>query len=144
SVSFSSHLDIENIIWQKLLANVACNCVAAMTGLTSIHILADRSTRTMLEGLAEEVAQVARVKGLSFPALDDPKAYVVAAFAGTKDNKVSMLQDIEAGRPTEIGTLNEAVVREAQALGVRAPLNEMVTQVIRGKELFNRLAKSAA
>ncbi|GIQ82217.1 hypothetical protein KIPB_003315, partial [Kipferlia bialata] len=140
SVSFSSHLDIENIIWQKLLANASTNCVAAMTGLTAIHILANESTRSLLEGLAEEVAQVARAKDLSFPALDDPAGYVCTGFAGTKDNKVSMLQDIEAGRPTEIGTLNEAICKEGKALGVPTPLNAFASQVIRGKEVCNSLA----
>ena len=49
-----------------------------------------------------------------------------------------MLQDVIAGRPTEIGTLNEVIVKEGARLGVPTPYNEAVSWLVRGIEERNR------
>jgi 2-dehydropantoate 2-reductase len=45
-----------------------------------------------------------------------------------------MLQDVEAGRRTEIDTLNGAIVRHADAQGIDVPVNRAVTSLVRGWE----------
>lgn len=135
--------DINGVIWKKLIANVSTNCVAALTGLTGGQAVQHGPTVEMIRGLAEELARVARAKGIDFPELEDPCAFALKAFAGTKDNKVSMLQDVEAGRPTEIGNLNEVIVTEGARLGVPTPYNEAVVWLVRGVEERNRLRLAA-
>ena len=49
-------------------------------------------------------------------------------------HKPSMLQDVEAGRETEIDFLNGAIVAFGERHGVDAPLNRALTQLIKGKE----------
>ncbi|GCA64580.1 hypothetical protein KIPB_014715, partial [Kipferlia bialata] len=93
---FASHAQIENLIWKKLIANVGINCVCAVTGLTSKHLLGQEDCVEFITGLVHEVAAVARAKGISLPVLEDPVAYVLSVLAVTGDNKVSMLQDMEA------------------------------------------------
>ena len=93
----------------------------------------------LIHGLAEELARVARARGIEFPELQDAGVFAVRAFESTRDNKVSMLQDVEAGRPTEIGTLNEVIVREGRRLGVPTPYNEAICWLVRGVEERNRL-----
>lgn len=44
-----------------------------------------------------------------------------------------MLQDIDSGRRTEIGSVNGAVVREAEALGFPALLNRTLTLLVKVK-----------
>jgi 2-dehydropantoate 2-reductase len=41
-----------------------------------------------------------------------------------------MLQDIEHGRPTEVESLNGAVVREGRRLGVPTPVNEELWRTV--------------
>lgn len=135
--------DINTVIWKKLIANVATNCVAALTGLTGGAAVSHEPTVQLIHGLGRELAQVARAKGIDFPELDDPGGFAVQAFASTRDNKVSMLQDVEAGRPTEIGTLNEVIVQEGQRLGIPTPYNETVCWLVRGVEERNRLRLKA-
>jgi len=135
--------DINGVIWKKLIANVSTNCVAALTGLTGGHAVGHGPTVDLIRGLAEELAQVARAKGIDFPELADPLGFALKAFASTKDNKVSMLQDVEAGRPTEIGNLNEVIVTEGTRLGVPTPYNQAVVWMIRGVEERNRLRLAA-
>ncbi len=131
--------DINPVIWKKLIANVATNCVAALTGLRGAEAARHGPTVRLIHALAEELARVARAKGIDFPELDRAGEFAVQAFAATKDNKVSMLQDVEAGRPTEIGTLNEVIVREGQRLGIPTPFNQAVSWLVRGVEERNRL-----
>jgi 2-dehydropantoate 2-reductase len=47
-----------------------------------------------------------------------------------------MLQDIRAGRGTEIEYMNGAVVREALALSVSVPVNGMLTDLVRARQML--------
>jgi 2-dehydropantoate 2-reductase len=135
--------DINAVIWKKLIANVATNVVAALTGLTGGQAVEHGPTVAIIRGLAAELAQVARAKGIEFPELAEPGEFALRAFASTKNNRVSMLQDVEAGRPTEIGNLNEVIVREGARLGIPTPYNEAVTWLVQGVEQRNRLRLEA-
>jgi len=126
--------NVEVPIWRKLLANVSCNAVAALTGFTGNQLLGCEHTRELIIKLAEETAEVAKAKGLEFDELKYPGAFVLKALSGVKDNKISMLQDVEAKRRTEIDTLNGAVVREGKKYGVATPYNEEITYLIKALE----------
>jgi 2-dehydropantoate 2-reductase len=52
----------------------------------------------------------------------------MAALTGA--NRSSMLQDVEAGRPTEIDAICGAVAREAERRGIAAPLNQAMTLLV--------------
>ena len=65
---------------------------------------------------------------------EDAAAHARAVARETAANRSSMLQDVEQGRPTEIGALNDAVVAEGARLGVPTPLNRAVTALIRDLE----------
>jgi hypothetical protein len=45
-----------------------------------------------------------------------------------------MLQDIQAGRRTEIDALNGAISRYAGELGISTPYNDLMTDLIKFKE----------
>ena len=130
--------DINSVIWKKLIANVSTNVVAALTGLTGSIAVDHPPSINIINGLCQELAAVARAKGIDFPELADPLAFSLKAFGSTKDNKVSMLQDVEAGRPTEIGNLNEVIVSEGKRYAIPTPYNEAVSWLARGLEERNR------
>ena len=130
--------NINNVIWKKLIANVSTNVVAALTGLTGGIAVEHEPCVNIINALCQELAQVAKAKGIDFPEIHDPLAFSLKAFASTKDNRVSMLQDVEAGRPTEIGNLNEIIVTEGQRLNIPTPYNQAVTWLTRGVEEKNR------
>lgn len=130
--------DINSVIWKKLIANVSTNAVAALTGLTGGTAVNHEQSVKIIEALSQELASVAHAKGIDFPELNDPLAFSLKAFASTKDNRVSMLQDVEAGRPTEIGNLNEVIVSEGRRFNIPTPYNEAVSWLTRGVEARNR------
>ena len=55
-----------------------------------------------------------------------------------------MLQDVEAGRPTEIGNVNEVIVSEGRRYNIPTPYNEAVSWLTRGVEARNRQKLSVA
>jgi 2-dehydropantoate 2-reductase len=135
--------NINNVIWKKLIANVSTNVVAALTGLTGGIAVTHEPSVKIIEALSLELAKVARAKGIDFPELDDPLGFSLKAFASTKNNRVSMLQDVEAGRLTEIGNLNEVIVSEGRRLNIPTPYNEAVSWLTRGVEERNSRKLSA-
>jgi 2-dehydropantoate 2-reductase len=46
----------------------------------------------------------------------------------------SMLEDVEARRPTEVELINGALVREAARVGVEAPLQTAIYRLVKGRE----------
>jgi 2-dehydropantoate 2-reductase len=145
-VGFETHLikgDVRIPIWRKLIANVSCNAVAALTGFTGRQLVEFDPTNELIRALAEETADVARAQGLEFAELDIAGDFAIRALTGVGDNKISMLQDVEAGRRTEIDTLNVAVVERGEIYGVDAPLNWAIGILIKALEqkmLFERAA----
>lgn len=126
--------DIREPIWRKLLANVSVNAVAALTGLTGREIQQIEEANRLVRALAQETAAVAQAQGFTFAELEHPDDWVIGTLDWVGDNKVSMLQDIENGRRTEIDTLNLAVVERGKRYGVDTPLNWAVGMLVRIRE----------
>jgi len=55
----------------------------------------------------------------------------------TVDHRASMLQDILAGRKTEIDALNGAISRYGREYGLPTPYNDLLTALIKFKEEKN-------
>lgn len=113
-------------VWRKLVTNAAVNPLTALTRRTNAELLADAAASLIADVLAREVARVASAAGVP---IDEDAAIKqwrsMAALTGA--NRSSMLQDVEAGRPTEIDAISGAVAREGERRGVAAPLNQAMT-----------------
>lgn len=121
-----------DLIWGKLLVNAAANAAAAITGRTAGELVGYAGSRELTSLVAEETAAVARAVGAHPP--DDPAAKVRQALDAAGDSKPSMLQDVERGRWTEIDSINGAVVREGERVGVPTPYNRALTLLVRAIE----------
>jgi len=66
-------------------------------------------------------------------AVDPAQVWTVieAAFAAHRQHTPSMLQDILAGRLTEIDAINGAIVLHGRKRGVSTPYNDAVTSLVR-------------
>ena len=124
--------DLAPLVWGKLIANTAINPLTALTGRRNGELL-DSPVARLLDDLAYETAAVAAALGVALP-FDDAAEHARSVARLTAINRSSMLQDVEAGRPTEIGALNEAVVAEGMQLGVPTPLNRAMSALVRDLE----------
>jgi 2-dehydropantoate 2-reductase len=126
--------DARGAQWRKLIFNAASNAIAALTGFTHGQIAEFPATRELAWGVMAEGRAVSDAQGIEL----DMSPEELFDHAARKDvaygHKPSMLQDVEAGRETEIDFLNGAIVAYGERYGVEAPLNRTLTQLIKGKE----------
>ena len=119
--------DVLGLVWDKLLVNVGINALTAITGLKNGELLRDPELCGMLEEAVREGAKVAEAKGI-VPISRDPVAHAKDVARMTGENRSSMLQDVLAGRRTEIDMINGAIVEEGKRLGIPVPVNELLTE----------------
>ncbi len=110
--------DIRNEIWLKLWGNLSFNPISALTRATLDRIIADKGTYALAATMMAEAQQVAEALGVRFPVSIERRIRMAEEIGA---HKTSMLQDIEAKRPTEIDALLGAVVELADLTGVPAP-----------------------
>lgn len=126
-------VDARGAQWRKLIFNAASNAVGALTGLTHGRI-AEPPTRDLAWAVMAEGRAVADAQGIVL----DQSPEELFDFAARKeiayDHKPSMLQDVEAGRATEIDFLNGAIADFGARYGVEAPLNRALTALVKGLE----------
>ncbi len=116
-------------VWRKVVTNAAVNPVTALLRRTNAELLADAPASRVADCLAREVARVATASGVRIGEDEATKQWrAMAALTGA--NRSSMLQDVDAGRPTEIDAISGAVVREGERRGVAAPLNQAMTLLV--------------
>ncbi len=115
----------EEILWNKLLINVAINPIAAICGVKNGE-LASEPLLSQCESIMLEAANIGRLSGVNI--LDDLELVELLhkVIDDTSDNVCSMLSDVKAGRETEIDMLCGQVVHRGEKLGVPTPLNSML------------------
>jgi 2-dehydropantoate 2-reductase len=120
---------VEELIWGKLVINVGINALTAITRLKNGRIPAIKGTRAVMEAAVEEAVSVARARGVQLP-YEDPLAMVIGVCEATRENVSSMLQDVLKERATEVETINGAIAREGDVLGIPTPVNRTLTELV--------------
>jgi len=118
--------------WRKVIFNAATNPLGALTRLTHGRVCERPDLRALVTSLVDEGKAVAAAQGIELD--DDPERLIdhAARKDVAYDHKASMLQDVEARRPTEIDYLNGGIARFGSDLGVPTPLNEAIWALVRG------------
>ena len=128
--------DMERAIWFKYMCNVSENQSAAVLGISYGAWRVSGDANFIREALMREVIAVARKKGISLTEEDMEKQVRVLG-AVPPGNKPSTLQDIEAGRMTEVEMFGGTMIRMGRELGVPTPYNEMFYHAIKVLEQKN-------
>ena len=125
--------DISKAVWQKLLINIAINPICSISGVRNGALLENDLWEQSQEILQESLS-VAQASGINItgPEIQNLLIEVVEATSG---NRCSMLQDLMAGRRTEIDSLCGYVIRMGESLGIPTPLNSMLRALVKGVEM---------
>ncbi|MFK7889944.1 MAG: ketopantoate reductase family protein [Granulosicoccus sp.] len=126
--------DVHSRIWEKVAFNASMNALCALTHGTpgTIGQLAEAGALT--HAVAREVAAVATANGVP---IDLQAVFHTIAYACKNhgSHKASMLQDLLAGKRTEVDALNGAIVAMGKRHGIDTPLNATLATLVRLAEL---------
>ncbi|MBF2758838.1 MAG: 2-dehydropantoate 2-reductase [Ectothiorhodospiraceae bacterium AqS1] len=130
--------DIEQLVWEKFVCNVAFSGPCTVFGCTVGELLDDPHSRQVSGSCAEEAYAAGVALGVNF-SFDDPVAYVRDFGSRIRQSRPSMLQDHLAGRRSEIDAINGMVPVVAEEAGLSAPHNETISAIVRYlEERFDR------
>lgn len=123
--------DIDRWIWSKVAVNAAINGLTALGGITNGAIASDPMLLGAAEIIAEEAAAVARAKGFEIGGM---RRAVLETATATADNRSSMLQDLDAGRRTEVAAIHGTILAAGEETGVDTPAIRVIAALIEAKE----------
>jgi 2-dehydropantoate 2-reductase len=143
--------NVRGMIWSKLLLNTAFTGLSAVSGLRYGGVAEHPAGRTAAVGIWAEGLRVGDAEGLMLePGLGvDPRAVteegdgVERLMALSANSKPSMLQDLEAGRATEVDVVNGGVAQRGRAHGIPTPLNDRVVELVHAMERDERAPSPA-
>jgi 2-dehydropantoate 2-reductase len=120
--------DVRSVVWNKLLINIGINAITALTNIKNGQILDLKITQALSRAAVREAVDVARK--LDVKVYDDAMDIVFKVAEATALNRSSMGQDVDNAQQTEIAAINGFIVREAERLGLAAPVNFTLTALI--------------
>jgi 2-dehydropantoate 2-reductase len=122
--------DINTALWTKLAVNCVINPLTAVYGCRNGALAERPELAVRVTQLCREVAQVSYAAGFTDTAqtIDNMVARVIQATAA---NRSSMLQDVQAGRPTEIDYITGYLLKVAAEHGVPAAHNRQIMQEVK-------------
>ena len=128
--------DLRPAQWSKLIFNATVNGVAALTGLPHDQHFAAREQcgdlGFLVYDLVEEGKRVAGAAGVELH--EDPWEMNVHATQRGSRHYPSMLEDVDAHRPTEVESINGSLVRQAEEHGIDVPLQTALYRLVKAKE----------
>jgi 2-dehydropantoate 2-reductase len=119
--------DIRDEIWLKLWGNLCLSPISALTHATLDVVATDQGTRAICREMMAEGRRVGEAIGVKFR-VDAERRLDGAAAIGA--HKISMLVDLESGRPMEIDPIVTAVQEIGRRLAIPTPTIDVVASLI--------------
>lgn len=121
--------DMLSSLWQKFIINIGCNQTTALLRRPYGHLQSNRRAMELAIGMMDEAEAAARRLGIA--GAGEMVAEAVRVIESMNpEGKSSMLQDVEAGRPTEIGIFAGHLCRLADEYGIAVPLNRAALRIL--------------
>jgi 2-dehydropantoate 2-reductase len=118
--------NFERELWRKAIVNAAINPLTALHGVVNGR-LAEPPLQAEAGQLLAEAVQVAQAAGMAISP-EEATADLARVVRATAENRSSMLQDLERGRPTEIDAISGEILRRGEAFGLRLPATAGVVE----------------
>ena len=125
--------DIQQLIWEKFICNVAYSGPCSVFKKTIGEILNDKDMTEVSIECALEARKLGNLKNVNF-SFEDTKKYIIDFGNKMPLSKPSMLQDVEAKRKCELSSINGMVVTLGKVLNVKTPYNSVVSSIISARE----------
>jgi len=122
--------DIDYRIWRKLVINVTLTVLAGLMNTRIGAVYEAEPGRALCEEMVRETVAVAQAAGVPLE-LDDAFGYLDALSQAAVNHIGSTTISLQKKQRSEIDTMNGAVVREGERLGVPTPVNRTITRIMK-------------
>lgn len=121
--------DIKRSMWLKFMLNVSANQSTAILRMTFGDMFENTHFMKFAENIMREVQSVAKAEGVlnTETMVDEALKHLKTM---TPDGKTSMLQDVEAGRKTEVDMFAGTVIELGKRHGISTPYNKILREMI--------------
>ena len=121
--------DIKRSMWLKFMLNVSANQPTAILRMTFGDMFENNHFMKFAENIMREVQSVAKAEGVlnTETMVDEALKHLKTM---TPDGKTSMLQDVEAGRKTEVDMFAGTVIELGKKHGISTPYNKILREMI--------------
>jgi 2-dehydropantoate 2-reductase len=123
--------DIRTEVWKKAMVNIGINPFTALYTIRNGDLLDSPSLLRVMRLTVEEAERVAGGEGVH---LENSIERVLDVCRHTAANTSSMLQDLLAGRQTEIESLCGVIEAFGRRQGIETPYNTMLLELLREAE----------
>lgn len=124
---------IHQAIWSKAIFNAAMNPLCALTRRTPGFLGAHAEARATIAAVVAEGVAAAHACGVDIDA-QPILELTETSMTDHADHEASMLQDIKAGRRTEVDAINGAIVEAAKEHGLAAPVTQTLWHLVKLEE----------
>lgn len=125
--------DMLKALWWKYMANIGINQASAVLGASYGVFRTIHEARELMDAAMREVIAVSLKAGIGLREEDISEVHKLLCTLSA-DGKTSMLQDIEAGRKTEVEMLSGVLKEMGKKYGVPTPVNDTLFSMIRTLE----------
>lgn len=132
-VPYSIPEDIIRELWWKYMMNVGINQVSAVLRAPYGPIMAARDARDLMFAASREVIDISRKIGI-YLSEEDLEKYARILESLSPLGKTSMLQDVEAGRKTEVEIFSGTVIELGLKYGIATPVNCVLFKMLKAIE----------
>jgi len=129
-ISYTVPEDMIKALWWKFMVNVGINQASAVLRAPYRVFMEVKEAHEFMRSAMKEVVDLSQRVGINLQA-EDMEKFDNVLRALSPDGKTSMLQDIEAGRKTEVEMFAETVCKMGKEYGLATPVNEALFRMIR-------------
>jgi 2-dehydropantoate 2-reductase len=134
NAGFTTNLskNINRFVWNKLLINSVINPLTAILRVRNGELITSPDWVNTMKALYDEGCSAANSMGITIG--NDLWEQLVDVCRSTSQNQSSMLQDIAAGRKTEVEWINGSIIRIAAQSELKVPTHQAVYNMVKGME----------
>lgn len=128
-INFEIPDDIIHSLWQKYMLNVAANQTTAVLRMTFGELLSNSKAMEFVKNICKEVQQIAEAEGVkgADSLIDEVIEHLHTMIP---DGKTSMLQDVEAGRKTEVDMFAGTIIELGKKHNIQTPYNKILKEML--------------
>jgi len=128
-INYEVPSDIRRALWSKYMLNISSNQTSAILGMSFGEMYNNERCLAFMKKLMKEVELIAKTEGIS-----NTETMIDEVIEQIKmispEGRTSMLQDVEAGRKTELEMFAGTVVELGKKHDIPTPYNQVIKNII--------------